>query len=107
MQQQRIDVHRHESVLLEVDEEARCSSKLLEQQPKTTSRGGVRVENDECVARVLENVARGSVDDGALERVVALHKLLLNIGDQEEQVRRQRISLPESTHDIHGIVVVN
>jgi hypothetical protein len=79
-QQPRIHVHGYEGAFLEVDEEPCCRSKLLEQQPKTTSRGGIRAEND--------------------ERVIALYEPLQNIGDQEEEVRRQWVPLPEAAHDL-------
>jgi hypothetical protein len=59
-QQRRRNMHGLQRAFLKVDAKPRRRSKLFEQQPKTTSHGRVRTEDDECVVRILEDGAGGA-----------------------------------------------
>jgi hypothetical protein len=92
-----VDVHGHERALVKVDAESGGVSKALEQPAHTASRRHIRAEDQKRVVGVLKDGARSTVHNGMLEDVISLNQPLKHIGDDEEEVRRERVTLPQPT----------
>jgi hypothetical protein len=73
-----------------------CSN-LLKNEPQTTGSAGIG-PHDEGIVHVLQDRARHPIGERVKEPSVELDEPLQHVGGDEEEVRRQRVSLPKPTH---------
>jgi hypothetical protein len=88
-------VHGHHGALVEVYHEARGEGELVQDRPQARRRAHTRLKDDQGVVGVLQDRARGTVDQRVAEDVVLLDHPLQQITHQQVQVRREGITLAQ------------
>jgi hypothetical protein len=91
-----VHVHGHECALVEIDAEAGGTSEALEQPMHMEIRRHIRMKDQQRIVCVLENGAGRTANNGLLGDVVGLDQPLQHVGDDEEEVWRERVALPQT-----------
>ena len=92
-----IHVNWNRSAFREVDPQACCSSKALQNDLEVLDIPELTTNDDQGVVRVLKNWAGAVINQRMCDQIkITLDHLLKYIRHKQEQKRRQRITLPQT-----------
>jgi predicted ABC-class ATPase len=84
----------NKGALVEIDCETRSRNKDVEELLQVLGSNNVRTHEDDGVIGVLEHRARNVIQERVPQEGVLANQSLKNIGDKEEHVRGEGVSLP-------------
>jgi hypothetical protein len=71
---------------------------LAKEELQAVSSSHVRLQDDKGVIGVLQDRAGSSVNESVQKDLIVADQLLEHVGDQEEEIGRERVSLPQASN---------
>jgi hypothetical protein len=79
-------MHADQDAFVVVDGHPHRTLELFEDELQATRRSNVSTQNQQRVVSVLQHGARGTINQGVQEDIIAANQPLKNVGDDEEEV---------------------
>jgi hypothetical protein len=97
----RRDVDGHPGAFIKINLQAGGEGEHVQQPLLSPGRGDISTHDDQRVICVLEDGARGTIDEGVAQERILLDQLLEHITHNQKEVGRQRITLAQPTPAIN------